>query len=136
MAIENKLKVPDLLILPYPAMSLCVDVVFPSIFYSLSDPIMNVNFLRLCFESYIPKDRDPATDYLLSPIFVPDLVLAKFPPVRMMVGTNDPLRDLSYLFLQKCVQLNVDVKLTEFAHLPHGFLNYGIPIVGMHDVSH
>ena len=52
-----------------------------------------------------------------------------------MVGTMDPLRDIAYLFLQKWVKADVDVKLVEFAHLPHGFLNYGIPVVGMNEVT-
>ena len=101
MAIKNNIKIPDRLILPYPAMSLAKNAVLPSIFYSLSDPILNLNFLNLCFESYIREGSDPETDYMLSPICVTDEILSKFPPVRMMVGTNDPLRDMAYLFLQK-----------------------------------
>lgn len=81
------------------------------------------------------EDSDPDKDFLLSPLNVPQELLKQFPPVRMMVGTNDPLRDLSFLFLDRCVKAGVDARLTEFAHLPHGFLNYGVPVVGMREVS-
>ena len=47
MAIENKLKVPDMLILPYPAMTLSRGDIMPSIFYSLKDPILNISLLKM-----------------------------------------------------------------------------------------
>lgn len=101
MAIENKLKVPDMLILPYPAMTLSRGDIMPSIFYSLKDPILNISLLKMCFDSYVPEGSDPDNDYLISPLKTPELILARFPPIRIMVGTMDPIRDMSYLFLQK-----------------------------------
>lgn len=135
MSIKNGFKVPDGLILPYPAMTISKNAVIPSIFYSLTDPILNLNFLNLCFKSYLGNVRDPnddaivdmydklkarvthnnteltereqeeiaffERDYLVSPMRAPDDILEKFPPIRIMVGTNDPLRDMAYLFLQQ-----------------------------------
>ena len=55
MAIKNGVQKPDLLILPYPALSLAKKIVVPSLFYSFTDPILNLNFLNLCFQSYLQK---------------------------------------------------------------------------------
>ena len=135
LAIQHKVKIPDMLILPYPAMTLSKESMVPSIFYSLTDPILNLNFLNMWFDWYLKEDHDAVNDNLISPIKTPEEILKQFPPIRMMVGTMDPLRDIAYLFLQKWVDVGVDVKLLEFAHLPHGFLNYGIPVVGMNEVT-
>ena len=135
MAIKRCIKGPDLLILPYPALSVAKTIVVPSLFYSLTDLILNLNFLNLWFECYLQDGCNQNEDYFLSPLCIPDDILERFPPIRIMVGSIDPLRDLSYLFLQRWVKVNLDVKLTEFAHLPHGFLNYGAPVVGMNEVS-
>ena len=48
-----------------------------------------------------------------------------------MVGTNDPLRDNSFLFTLKLAKLGVDVELKEMYLLPHGFLSYDFPYIGM-----
>jgi len=52
-----------------------------------------------------------------------------------MCGTKDPLRDMSFDFFRSMVKLNRDVKLVEYEHFPHGFLNYGVPVVGMTKIN-
>jgi hypothetical protein len=52
-----------------------------------------------------------------------------------MVGTKDPLRDMSFDLLRLLIKLKRDVKLVEYEHFPHGFLNYGVPIVGLSNID-
>ena len=44
-----------------------------------------------------------------------------------MTGSIDPFRDQAYKFTHRLKKLDVDVKLIEYAHLPHGFLNLFTP---------
>lgn len=52
-----------------------------------------------------------------------------------MVASNDPLRDESFKFTLRLAKLNRDVKLKEYMYMPHGFLNYNAPMLGMKDES-
>ena len=46
----------------------------------------------MCVKSYIGESNiDPKTNYLASPLFAPDYLLAKFPMTRLQVGSEDPL---------------------------------------------
>ena len=81
LAIQHKVKVPDMLILPYPAMTLSKEWMVPSIFYSLSDPILNLNFLNMWFDWYLDDENDANLDYLISPINMPEDILKKFPKI-------------------------------------------------------
>ena len=50
-----------------------------------------------------------------------------------MIAANDPLRDESFRFTLKLIEAGVDVFLKEYQCLPHGFLNYNAPLLGMRD---
>ena len=76
------------------------------------------------------KEHDPESDFLISPLLAPDSILSRFPCTRIMGGTKDPLRDMSFGFLQKLVKLKCDIKMIEYEYFPHGFLNFGVPVVG------
>lgn len=48
----------------------------------------------------------------------------KLPPIRIMVGENDPLLDDSWRLLERLVLLKKDIKMKVFKFLPHAFLSY------------
>lgn len=52
-----------------------------------------------------------------------------------MVAANDPLRDEGFKLSLRLAKLGVDVRLREYAFMPHGFLNYNAPLLGMRDES-
>jgi acetyl esterase/lipase len=52
-----------------------------------------------------------------------------------MVAQNDPLRDESFKFTLRLAKLGQDVILKEYCYLPHGFLNYNAPLLGMKEES-
>ena len=62
---------------------------------SLDDAVLPSTFLKLCIDSYDPESYGE-TCHHLSPSLCPDEVLKRFPPTRLMIAGNDPLRDESY----------------------------------------
>ena len=94
---------------------------------SLSDPILEYNLLKFCLVSYTGECDE--FNQFLSPLFMHDKVMKLLPPVRIICGSSDPLRDDSILLLQKLVDLNVDVKMKEIKYFPHAFLNYDYPMM-------
>ena len=61
--------------------------------------------------------------------------LLKFPRIRIMVASNDPLRDESFRLTYRLARLDKDVILKEYSYLPHGFLNYNAPLLGLKEES-
>lgn len=130
LAIEKHFRVPDLILPVYPALNLSIRNFSPSLILSLDDFILPSSFLMLCLELYV-KDGDPKKDHFLSPGIWPDNVLQKFPPCRIMIAGNDPLRDEWYKFTLRLINNQVDIKAKEFIWFPHGFLNYELPLAGI-----
>jgi len=58
----------------------------------------------------------------MSPSIASDEILARFPPTRIVLGTNDPLHDESFRLANKLLKLGKDIKITEYKWMPHGFL--------------
>lgn len=52
-----------------------------------------------------------------------------------MVAQNDPLRDESFKLTLRLAKLGVDVQIKEYGLMPHGFLNFNAPLLGMKDES-
>lgn len=59
--------------------------------------------------------------------------MAKFPKTKIMIASNDPIRDESYRLTLKLLRQGVDVELKEFKLMPHGFLSYNFPMFGMRE---
>lgn len=70
----------------------------PSLLLALDDPILPYPFLKMCIDSYVGHAPDLSTNEYLSPLLASDATLSKFPPTRIMMGSNDPLRDDSFKF--------------------------------------
>jgi hormone-sensitive lipase len=101
MAIQRGFRVPDGIILAYPALNLSRLNFMPSLLLSFDDPILPYPFLKMCLESYIGEKSDPNNNPYLSPLVASDHVLKQFPKTRIMVATNDPIRDDSFRFTLK-----------------------------------
>ena len=94
-AIRSKFRIPDGLLLGYPALNLSMRSFTPSLLTSLDDWMLRYSFLNVCIESYIPLGADPTKDPYLSPALIPDEDLRQFPSIRIMAAGRDPLRDES-----------------------------------------
>ena len=139
MAINRGFRVPDGILMAYPALSLSKLRFTPSILLSVDDQLLPYPFLKMCLDSYCgqftqgDKNCDPSLQQYLSPGVAKDAVLARFPPTRIMIAQNDALRDESLQFSLRLAKLDVDVQLKEYSYMPHGFLNYNAPILGMRE---
>lgn len=131
LAIQKGFRIPDMLLLYYPATSISAKRMFPSILYSLIDPILNINIVLMMFKCYLMNGGEPDKDPFISPILTDDEIIKRFPPVKILVGSIDPIRDCSYSLAQKLQNNGVDVQLKEYQYMPHGFLNYNVPIIGL-----
>ena len=66
----------------------------------IDDKILPYHLVRYCLEAYrngYKEEEDP----FLSPGLIKDEVLKYYPPCRIYIGSNDPLRDDSYYFLKR-----------------------------------
>lgn len=74
----------------------------PSMLLSLDDPILPYPFLKICLESYTGcknfTDKRITEHPFVSPIKASDSILRRFPKTKIMVASNDPLRDESFKF--------------------------------------
>jgi hormone-sensitive lipase len=126
-AIERGFRVPDGVLLAYPALNLNVQAFTNSYLYALHDLIIPHTFLKLCLNAYVQSaQHDTETDHFLSPIITPNETLAQFPPVRMMVGTHDPLHDDCWRFTERLNDAGVNVHLKVYERMMHGFLNFDL----------
>lgn len=62
-----KLRIPDGLVLVYPALNLNYHNYTPSLLTSLNDMILPHTFLKICVKSYLPSGTN-SLDPLVSPI--------------------------------------------------------------------
>jgi hormone-sensitive lipase len=53
MAINRGYRIPDGLIMCYPALSLSKEIFTPSMLLAVDDPILPYPFLKMCIDSYI-----------------------------------------------------------------------------------
>lgn len=83
-----------------------------------------MNFARVVYEGYTEGQGTTKKDYMINPLITPDSILKHYPKTRILAATKDVLRDESYLFLSRAIEIGMDIKLSELMNFPHGFLNY------------
>jgi len=126
-AIKMGYRVPDGLMLAYPALNLSSKIFTPSLLLAIDDQIVPYSLLKFCINSYVPETENAETNPFISPIAASDELLSRLPPVRIMVGTKDPLHDECWRLLYKLRKLNKDAKMVVYREMPHGFLGYDLP---------
>jgi len=111
-------------LLIYPALTVDEHSCSPSAFASLDDPVLPTSLLKLCVRAYIGDGDEfkSKEDPCISPLVASDELLEKLPPIRMIVGSKDPLHDDSWRFLAKLRRINKDVKLIVHEHIRHAYL--------------
>jgi hormone-sensitive lipase len=133
MAIERGFKVPDAVLPIYPTSIIKVDAFWPSMLAAIDDPILSTNFIMLAMNAYKPKDQEQkelgkANVYLSPTLVATDEQLKYFPPTHIVIAGMDPLRDDGLMLADRLLGAGVDTKVTEMEMMPHGFLNYKIPL--------
>lgn len=62
----------------------------------------------------------------MSPMILPDKILARFPTFKSFLAGADPLRDDGFKFAYQLFKLGKDVSIVEYKNMPHGFLNFDV----------
>ncbi|XP_049849700.1 uncharacterized protein LOC126320007 [Schistocerca gregaria] len=121
-AIQDGIRIPDGIILGYPATDLTHTLTPSRVLFS-NDVLIPYCFLDLCLSAYVGENQDPRNDYFLSPLYAPDKYYAKLPSkILVMAGSFDPLLDDSIRFLRRLDFLNKKYTF-ELYNAPHGFWN-------------
>jgi len=129
LALKNNVRLPDGLLLSYPALSLNTQVFTPSFLNTFTCIIVTYAFLDMCLKFYMKDPRcDPTKDPFLSPLLMPDEILKKLPPMRILCGEDDCLKDDAVRFLYRTLRVGKDAKMNIYKGLRHGFLNWDVPM--------
>lgn len=64
----------------------------------------------------------------MSPGKANDDFLKNLPPIRIMVGESDCMKDQSFKFINRLIKLDKNVRMVMYKELTHGFLNYDVPL--------
>ena len=130
LLIMNKIKLPKIIFMFYPALKIDIDTIVPSYLNAITELILEYHLLKFCIDSYSGKYTDNGKvitntrNKFLSPIFMDDNILKLLPPIRIFGGSCDVLRDDTFYFMDKLLKLNKDAFFYEFKYFPHGYLNY------------
>eukprot|EP00483_Globobulimina_turgida_P001798 UN01800 len=123
--IQCGLRVPDVLILTSPILSLSLAGPTTSRLLFNMDPLVPMNLIVQLTKYYLtPTICDDENDPLISPLIAaPDYLLSSFPPTTIVVGGLDPFLDDSIDFAHRLSNkdVNVDVKLKIYKFAPHAF---------------
>ena len=121
--IENKFKVPNLIVSCYGAFSLKKDEHTGSIIRNMKDHLLSFASMKACHDHYLPKGADFNNDYYISAIMAPDDLIKKLPKFRLYTCLGDPLADDQLRMARKLQKNGVDVVVHAFKHMDHGVLN-------------
>jgi len=122
-AIHEGIRTPDALVLSYPATYMDFSP-SASRMVSVIEPLVNINFLRMCGELYCTEKDEPGLNPFISPSMASDGLLQKFPPTYFNVGSLDPLFDDSVYLAKRIAKNNGGkVKVNIYDALGHGYLN-------------
>jgi len=91
--IENKFKVPNLIVSCYGAFSLKKDSHTGSMIRNMKDHLLSFSSMKACHDHYVPKNADFNNDYYISAIMAPDEIIKKMPKFRLYTCLSDPLAD-------------------------------------------
>ena len=131
--IIRKIKLPNMIILAYPAVKMNIIPLSLSYLNSLYDPLLDYNLLSFCLKSYLGENKDDNNPFV-SPLYMDEKIIKYLPKLKIYGGTGDPLRDDYVEFFHKYNNAHVACQLFEFNYFLHGFLNYDYSFV-MHKAS-
>jgi len=70
----------------------------------------------------VTKEFDAKLDPYLSPLVASDEFLVKLPPIRILTGSNDPVYDDSWRFMDRLRKVEHDAHIIVHEGIFHGFL--------------
>ncbi|MDP2436253.1 MAG: alpha/beta hydrolase [archaeon] len=125
-AIRDGSRVPDGVLMSYPALNLYRNAMLPSRVLAFKDAILPFAFLDLVIKAYIPEHLilSAKEDPLLSPAHAPAEWLERFPPAFLGAGDADPLYHDAIQFAHRLHKARRPVGLSVYRGFPHGYLSF------------
>ena len=117
-------RIPDGLLLVYPAVNMDIEYVSKGGFSCLDDPILGYRGLLNILENYVAGNEEFRNQFV-SPLFCEDSVLAAFPKTKMILTMNDPLYSDSLRLAHRLLSNQVDLEIVQFEGFVHGAMNLG-----------
>lgn len=124
LLIMKDLNVPTGLCLSYPATNLNRASFSPSTILAIDDLMLNFHYLPMVLNMYLTQKYEQ--HYLASVKETPESILKKYPPVKFIIGENDPLRDDILRMQLKLLKSGVKAESTIFKHCFHGFMGHAV----------
>lgn len=136
LLIMFKQRVPDSMILVYPAVNLNDKRFTPSFLNAFKEQLLYFTVLERVLAHYIPNQNVSAKDWLISPDQSPPGLMSKYPETHIFIGEHDPMFDDNIRFAFKLKSLGVQTSLNILKDLFHGFLSFDLPLgQGMSEVT-
>ena len=123
--ILHELKVPDKVLMLYPALVCNANFFSPSMLNSYHDEILNFFHLQYVLLLYLGKENmSQFYNMFISPLFTPAEIMKRYPETHIICGDQDPLWDHSLYFCHLLGKLKVKVKLHVIKQFSHGFMYF------------
>ena len=135
LSIQKECRIPDGVHPLYPSLATAHVHFSPSLLLALDDPVLNSSFCSFALNCYVTPELTNKNHYLMSPIRLPQEILAKYPKVRMIVAGLDPLRDDAIRFTRRLVNAEVDIHTVEYRYLTHCFADHDRPPYDIDDAK-
>jgi acetyl esterase/lipase len=123
----------DAILAPYPAFCTDEKRFFPSVLMSVDEDLLSsaaLQFILACFTRNGGKtDSNP----ILSPIYAPTALLKMIPPTKLLPCEVDPLRDQSFYFAHRLLQVGNKCEIYLMKDHIHGFNNIDQNYVGVNE---
>ena len=96
---------PTGLLLIYPYLDVKQNNATPSYFANYDNAMLPNAVMQLIPTTYLNNENRNTNDPFISPILASDELISKLPPIRIMIGTKDPLYDENMRFLSRLMYL-------------------------------
>lgn len=114
LAILRNFRVPDGLLLHYPAANCNPNHFLPSQMLTLDDMMCSFNLLLYVSHAFTRRGGNTARNCLISTIYTPKSLLKQFPVTKVFLAEVDPLRDMGITLALNMKKAGVLVEIFYF----------------------
>ena len=133
LAMLRGFRVPDGLFCHYPVYMIDPMRFYPSTLLCLDEELLNQGFLTFALACFTRKGGNPDKNCVISPLYAPDAMLRRLPPVKLMVAEVDCLRDQAFALAIRILKLGGYCQLILMRDFIHGFQSMDTNLVGIEE---
>jgi acetyl esterase/lipase len=103
----------------------------PSLLMAVDDEILSQPFLQFALSCFTRNGGRADINPLMSPIYCPDELLARLPPMKLIPAEIDALRDQAFYFAHRLIKAGGKCEIYLMKDHIHGFCNIDANYVGV-----